>query len=124
MTVTETWKKLTTEAILKGIETPFAATYVGLGVASFGVLGGDSPSGEIIGTNYGRLPVQWTDFAADMTNSNTLLWNVGSAWGTVGAVFVSDSSQGGAVLCWDEVTNRIFTAGDVLVIEAGSLVLT
>ena len=124
MAVTETWKKLATEAVMKGTSVPFSTAYIGLGGASFSVIAGDSPSGEIVGTGYARVPVQWTDFVADMRNSNSLLWSVGGSWSAVGAAFVSDSFQGGSVLMWDAFTTRSVSSGDTLTIDIGNFVLT
>ena len=123
MAVTDTWKKLSTEAVLKGASIPFASVFIGLGGASFGVIAGDVPSGEITGTGYERVPVTWTDFVADMTNSNSLLWSVGSGW-SVGAAFVSDSSQGGVVLMYDTFSTISVTSGDKVAIDIGNFTLT
>jgi hypothetical protein len=122
--VTDTWKKLSTEAVLKGAAVPFGSVFIGLGGASFSVVAGDSPSGEISGTGYERVPVQWTDFVADMRNSNVMLWSVGSGWSAVGAAFVSDSIQGGAVLLWDGFATRSVASGDKVSIDIGNFVLT
>jgi hypothetical protein len=124
MAVTDTWKKISTEALLKGASVPFGSVFIGLGGASFSVIAGDSPSGEIVGSGYERVPVQWTDFVANMKNSNTLLWSVGSGWSAVGAAFVSDSFQGGAVLLWDGFTTRSVASGDQVVIDIGNFTLT
>ena len=124
MAVTDTWKKISTEAVLKGTPVPFGSVFIGLGGASFGVIAGDLPSGEITGTGYERVPVQWTDFIADMTNSNALLWSVGSGWSAVGAAFVSDSSQGGTVLMWDTFGTRSVSSGDSVAIDVGNFTLT
>jgi hypothetical protein len=124
MAVTETWKKLSTETVLKGYPVPFGSVFIGLGTASFGVIAGDLPTGEITGTGYERVPVTWTDFVADMTNSNTLLWSVGGGWSAVGAAFVSDSFQGGVVLMYDDFATRSVASGDKVAIDIGNFVLT
>lgn len=124
MAVTETWKKLTTEAVLKGVGAPFSATFVGLGTDSFGIGVGDVATGEVIGTGYERVPVQWTDFVADMTNSNLLLWSAGGSWGSVNHIFVSDSSQGGAVLLWASFGAKTIGSGGTVKVEIGNLTLT
>jgi hypothetical protein len=124
MATTDTWKKISTEAVLKGTAVPFGSVFIGLGNASFSVIAGDAPSGEITGNGYERIPVQWTDFVADMTNSNILLWSAGSGWSAVGAAFVSDSFQGGSVLLWDGFATRTVNSGSTVRIDIGNFVLT
>lgn len=124
MPATDTWKKLSTEAVLKGYSSPIVTAYVGLGTSSFAVGGGDAVMGEVVGTGYARVPVSWTDFVADMSNSNVLIWTASGSWGTVTDVFVSNASQGGVVLLHDGVTSKAVTDGDTVTIDIGNLVLT
>lgn len=124
MPATDTWKKLSTEAVLKGYASPVATFFVGLGGNSFAVGANDIVVGETTGTGYERVPVQWTDFVANMTNSNVLLWTAGGAWGTVTDVFVSDAFQGGAVLLHDGVPSKNLSSGDTISIDIGNLILT
>ena len=122
MAVTERWKKLVSELALKGQGSPVAVTYVGLADSTFNAEA--SPVlGEISGTNYGRVPVLWTDFVDDMSNTSAVSWSVVGTWPQIRNVFLSDSSQGGEVLMW---VGSVFTPddGDVISIAIGDLILT
>ena len=124
MPVTETWKYLSTMAVMKGQAPPFTTVFAGLGSSGFTVISGDEPSGEVTGTSYSRIPIAWDDFVTEMANSGELLWTVGSGWSSVGAVFISNASQGGQVIAYDTFTVIPVTAGDVLKVKTGNLILT
>lgn len=124
MPVTDTWKKLTTEAVLKGYPSPIVTAYVGLGTGSFAVGAGDIVIGEAIGIGYERIPVQWTDFVANMSNSAVLVWTAGGSWGTIQNVFVSAAFQGGTVLLYDPTASKMVASGDTITIDIGNLILT
>jgi hypothetical protein len=124
MAVTEYWKELSTEAVLKGQAVTFTTVYAGLGGASFAVNASDEPLGEISGTGYSRIPIQWTDWTTQMSNTGQLLWSVGGIWPSVGALFVADSSQGGKVIFYDTFTVIPTTSGDTFNVDVGQLILT
>jgi len=124
MAVTETWKYYSTMAVMKGVSLPFTTVYLGLGVSGFSVGAGDTAVGEVSGTGYARQPITWTDFVADMSNSGEILFAVTGPWGSVGAAFLSDASQGGKVIAYTTVTNTTVTSGDSIRVPVGNLVLT
>lgn len=126
MPVSETWKKISLEATLKGYPIAYPQMYVGLGLSGFTLHGDDMANGEVIGIGYQRQLAQWTDFGADMRNADDLFFNVGGVWGSLAAIFISPSAQGGKVLIWDTFFPQItsLTAGDQVKISAGGIVLT
>jgi hypothetical protein len=124
MSETEYWKKLSTEALLKGYTSPLTTVFVGLGTSSFSVGLDSTVIGEVTSSGYQRQPIQWSDFVDEMTNSNTILWGVTSAWPAVSRAFISDSSQGGKALLYGTFASKTFTSGDVAAIDIGNLRLT
>jgi hypothetical protein len=122
--VTERWKRMSSELVLKGQGTSVNTSYVGLAGDNF-----DPESlpviGEASGAGYARVPVQWTDFVADMRNTGAIVWSVSGTWPPLLTVFVSDSSQGGGVLMYETVGGlTALTDGDVVSIALGDLILT
>jgi len=124
MAVTDTWRRYTTEAVLKGSPVGAAVFYIGLGTTSFSVGTGDAAVGEIVGTGYARKAVQWSDFVGPMSNSNTIVFDVVGSWSPVGYAFIADASQGGSVLLYDSFTTVAVVAGDMLTINVGALTLS
>jgi len=123
MTVTNKWLEYVTESLLKGVDPTPSVFYLGLGVSSFTVDANDAAVGEITGTGYSRQPISWTDYLAPMTNSAAITFQVGGAWSSVGAAFVSNASQGGEVLLYDTFAAIPVTPGDSLKLDVGDLVL-
>lgn len=126
MPESEYYKKLVTEAVFKGYPLSLGTVYVGLGDdALFQVIEDTSLiTGEIVSVGYLRQPVQWSDFILEMSNTNAIIWDVISAWPTVGDIFLSDSSQGGKALLYDSVETRNFLSGDRAIFDIGNLRLT
>ncbi len=124
MSETDYYKKLSTEAVLKGYSSPLSTVFVGLGTSGFAVLGDSSVIGEINSAGYRRQPIQWSDFLDEMSNTNAILWEVISAWPSVARVFISDSSQGGKALLYGTTPTKLFAVGDVAAIDIGNLRLT
>ncbi len=124
MSETDYYKKLSTEAVLKGYSSPLSTVFVGLGTDAFEVMGDSTVIGEISSAGYQRQPIQWSDFVDEMSNLNTILWGVTSAWPPVERVFISDSAQGGKALLYGTTPAKLFAAGDVAAIDIGNLRLT
>ncbi len=124
MSETDYYKKLSTEAVFLLRSSPLSTVFVGLGTSGFAVLGDSSVIGEINSAGYQRQPIQWSDFVDEMSNLNTILWEVTSAWPSVARVFISDSSQGGKALLYGTTPAKLFAAGDVAAIDIGNLRLT
>ncbi len=123
MSETDYYKKLSTEAVFLLRSSPLSTVFVGLGTTGFAVLADSTVIGEISSAGYQRQPIQWSDFVNEMSNLNTILWEVSSFW-QVGNVFISDSSQGGKALLYGTTPTKTFEAGDVAAIDIGNLRLT
>lgn len=124
MSETDYYKKLSTEAVFLLRSSPLSTVFVGLGTSGFAVLGDSTVIGEINSAGYQRQPIQWSDFVDEMSNLNTILWEVTSAWPSVARVFISDSAQGGKALLYGTTPAKLFAAGDVAAIDIGNLRLT
>ena len=125
MSATDTWKSYSTEAVFNGIAVPVDTFYAGLGSSSFSVGVDDTTIGEITGSGYARVPVQWSDFVTDMSNTNTIVFAVSASWPPVEYVFIANASQGGRVLLYaDAGVAKTVVAGDTISISIGDLILT
>jgi len=119
------FKKVSSESILKNTPFTFRTPHVGLAISGWAVDPVTSTvSGELSVSGYSRVPIVWSDFVSNMTNTNEVLWSVSVAWPNVVGVFISDAFQGGNVLLYDSITAVTFDVGDIAVINIGDLVIS
>jgi hypothetical protein len=124
MSESEYYKKLATESILKNYALSFATPHVGLAITGWSVSPSSEITGELVAVGYRRAVVEWSDFVADMSNTNEVLWSVDSAWPQIRGVFISDSFQGGKVLLYDSISSKDFELGDIAAVNIGNLLIT
>jgi hypothetical protein len=91
-------------ALVKGEAVPsYANVYVSLHSANPTATG--DWSGELTGTGYVRKYLALTNSPAPYTNTDQIVWVVGSLWSTITHIAVGDSSQGGNMLLYNSITD-------------------
>lgn len=115
MPATDYYKQI----ILEGGTVDLSNAFVGL-ATSAPITDSTVPS-EVTASEYIRIVFTPSSYSSGITNVTEYVWIATSSWASVEYVFVSNSSQGGKALLYDQVTLFTPTAGTIIKIPIGNM---
>lgn len=123
MTATDHYKQIVFEATFGAGQIDFANTYIGLSPSSPAV-DATIPT-EFVGSGYERIPfIPSTVVDGEVSNTTECVWTAAADWGSLGCVFLSNSSQGGKSFVYGVISSVGISAGTIIRLPIGNLVIT
>lgn len=123
MPATDYANQIMLEAAVNGTELPlYANVYVGFTTNNPGSAG--SFVNEVFGSGYQRIAMSFGGYVPPLTNTSEGLWVPTGGWSAIGYAFLIDSSQGGNMLFYDDVTLVTPGIGHILKIPIGNFTIT
>lgn len=123
MPATDYASKIMLEAAVNKTSLPlYANVYVGWTTADPGSAG--NLSTEISGPGYQRIVMTFGIYVPPLTNTSEAIWIPTGGWAAIGYAFLADSSQGGNMLYYDDVSSVTPGLGYILKIPVGNFTIT